>query len=1106
MPTKFSEFFELRAGADAVQGHLFKAIENTENMVDCYLAVFKYIIEGLKWRSMKARHDKIDDAVDLTDLATHTSQIEDIEKFPDEDEWLLQPDEQVLFEKLQIEQFKVNNRPQTNQYTFNVNDNPAYKQVKFYLQLETYNSYAQDYKARAMSVVGGTPPPDPIKIDPKTAVPDSTQLLQVKELQDRTGKLIDWIKQNTPKLKAILDTPTGNNNKGLFDLVFGTASILDFSERLQAIGMMLEELKSNKNTLKPFGSHLVDTLKTQNTFWDNNIGGSQFKEITRLENEFKQSPGKNKKIYDHFQNLFANFLSEELYPGEDATAASTRQQTALAKSKAIFESFSDAKHKSLYDGKMDDALKTIQGKYIQEYTGELEEAKKALPYPPTILSMVHVMAIKRQADNFLGTLLLKLKNGGKENVSLLLITNYGDLKPGEVSHPRLEMPIDVDPAENTIPFYRPVFDSHRIADNSTDQIIKFCNLQDQKAGTFFYLVDDGPTIVKIKGKIGADKTSVGELTIDFSANTLTYSGKAKKPTENDAGELYVQEGKKGKFFDDVKARTKWTTLPGNRRYDPYYQTNPDKPDDPIPHLMGHLGSGRGLSRALPVEDDLYLWQWNYAGADKDDYKKLAKIFGLSPKRQIILDPTKPALITINAQQYDYSENTLLSSANSFSYKIISIKPSGKGANESEFYVQVNTPKPNIASELKLFPVNRSITPRQFEPSPGEVLTIFDFSYYRRVTPVVAADGTRSFDLGKSKIIQRFSPDDPRKPTGAIPLPDWSIPEKNALGLNLPVCFNLPENIQWYHTDKQQREKLINKGNILYREKKMRLNAATAMQPLYNNLKSGVQNNLSKSGLPATAFAKQAIQNSNKVKDDWQNLKKDAKNYFPVNQEWCHLMGHGDGGNEYLGNFVSGSYHCNTEQLAIETGQRNITQQAKIGDYVLHTTAYLLHDQDQHNVSEIIAAPYLTKEPEYTNLVSATLARHQAKLASIATSSAPTTTTTATTTSTVTTTSTTTTSTTAISGTSPSKKRPADGDSGQPSKKPVIEYGKSAPVAAYIRYKVMKNETTGRKKYFDYIFEGQSEFIDEHQFEIISRAVQFALAGKTELKNWIDSEK
>lgn len=39
------------------------------------------------------------------------------------------------------------------------------------------------------------------------------------------------------------------------------------------------------------------------------------------------------------------------------------------------------------------------------------------------------------------------------------------------------------------------------------------------------------------------------------------------------------------------------------------------------------------------------------------------------------------------------------------------------------------------------------------------------------------------------------------------------------------------------------------------------------------------------------------------------------------QEWCHLVGHGDGGDEVFENFIAGSKHCNTEQLAIETGQR-----------------------------------------------------------------------------------------------------------------------------------------------------------------------------------------
>ncbi|MBI5164955.1 MAG: hypothetical protein HY985_13770 [Magnetospirillum sp.] len=46
---------------------------------------------------------------------------------------------------------------------------------------------------------------------------------------------------------------------------------------------------------------------------------------------------------------------------------------------------------------------------------------------------------------------------------------------------------------------------------------------------------------------------------------------------------------------------------------------------------------------------------------------------------------------------------------------------------------------------------------------------------------------------------------------------------------------------------------------------------------------------------------------------------------PTDQEWCHLIGHGDGGTETPENFVAGSKHCNTEQLAIECALRFDTE-------------------------------------------------------------------------------------------------------------------------------------------------------------------------------------
>jgi hypothetical protein len=43
------------------------------------------------------------------------------------------------------------------------------------------------------------------------------------------------------------------------------------------------------------------------------------------------------------------------------------------------------------------------------------------------------------------------------------------------------------------------------------------------------------------------------------------------------------------------------------------------------------------------------------------------------------------------------------------------------------------------------------------------------------------------------------------------------------------------------------------------------------------------------------------------------------------------------------------------------------------------------------------------------------------------------------------------------------------------------------------------------KYFDHIFEGQSEFIDEHQFNILSKTVEFALAGMKAFQTWYEEQ-
>lgn len=98
-------------------------------------------------------------------------------------------------------------------------------------------------------------------------------------------------------------------------------------------------------------------------------------------------------------------------------------------------------------------------------------------------------------------------------------------------------------------------------------------------------------------------------------------------------------------------------------------------------------------------------------------------------------------------------------------------------------------------------------------------------------------------------------------------------------------------------------------------------------------KSDITPKITNSKLSATAFAKYVLGplNDNAIKEQWHSDNELAssttvdKDSLKTDQEWCHLFGHGDGGSEELGNFVSGSKHCNTEQLAIETGQRRVSQ-------------------------------------------------------------------------------------------------------------------------------------------------------------------------------------
>ncbi len=267
-------------------------------------------------------------------------------------------------------------------------------------------------------------------------------------------------------------------------------------------------------------------------------------------------------------------------------------------------------------------------------------------------------------------------------------------------------------------------------------------------------------------------------------------------------------------------------------------------------------------------------------------------------------------------------------------------------------------------------------------------------------------------------------------------------------MNLPIDFKAPENYKKLHEIKPKARRVIkNKGRrVFYRGPASRLNAGSVMKEIVSHIKSQApylqirtkftgQNNLS-----ATKFAEAVFEADAGARSDWQDLKGRPLATLPTDQEWCHLKGHGGGGLERIGNFVSGSNHCNTEQLAIETGHRRVTLEAN--NYILKSTAYLVNNTAMKSTSN-----YLLLDPEVRTDATKVRKNTEKRL-------------------------------------------------GQ------IEAAKeSAPVVAFIRYRIFKIVGQTEHKLFDHTFEGQSEFFDKNQYNILNHTVYFMLAGWDKFKDW-----
>lgn len=1099
MPTKFSEFFTLSpAKADDFQKRIFNAIKDATSIVDCYYKLYDYIVGGLKWSSRQDRYDLMDKTVDLTGL--NQLQMEDSRKYF-EGSALVDLSTKVLFEYLDtVPKDEVEYGKNVFCLQFKGADETAAqkacRQVQLYSQVQIYNDEWDTQLAyQQTNHLFNPPPKGKIKIDPATPIdPDNAK--QFSDLTGAVKELEDWIKENYPVLKLVL------NETDLFALVFDKPNF-SYEDKIDALQTMLDKIrylgKNNAATRKQFGTWVIQQVEGDSAFWNNAQISKAYAKIMKLKPQFDKNATKTLKIYDKFSDLFEAFLNPKPYPGEQN--ANARRTTALGHIKSIFKTFSPSQPRvaTVYKETMAKALAQIKDEYDDLYTDDL--AKAQWPIPPNsaitpILPVDLANALKEKADECLRTLPLLLADNTE--VRFFTIQNYWDLKAlneksvnvTKVNLLKSSVVVPSDPAEkppkgNAVEKPRPIYRSIRYS-NTVDEFIAFCNMPDLQPGTFYYRHVKDPAVMVVE----ATNKSGRMLTIDFQNYTIAYPDKKTDKAKNEAGEPYRVGASTVRFYDDLKKITKWSQISGARRYDPYYTTNPT-----VAHLSGYVSAGRGVSRTLPLGDDnLCVWWWNFNDVwNWLTYYKLGEILGLPISRRIYTVPGQtelrklntPITVQIGETQCDftnYGNRQFL--GNDFFHHVIGITPTGEA---EQFYVRVNTPTPGVTAALNVYKksIARKVG-RPLEDNPQAVLKFFDFSYYRRITtdPV-------SLDFSeKSKVIQLFKKGDKRKPSGSQLLPaPWTDQDYDGVGVNLPICFNLPVNIMMYFMDKQTRGKMINKGNVLYREQKPRKDAGTAMKPVYDLMKRPISAGLSAAKMPATAFANNAMAQSLAVREDWSALKLESSNYMPVNQEWCHLRGHGDGGDEYPGNFVSGSYHCNTEQLAIETGQRLVTQQMPERSFVLHTTAYMLRDaidykssNDADRISQILTGNYLENETTYQRMLENNIARRSRELGIV------------------------------------------DDNKSEKAKieMPKPQQGDVAPVAAYIRYKVMRCEeiqvaqaaqggqggqTEGKRiKFFDFIFEGQSEFLDVNQFAIISRAVQFALAGGDAFKQWYEQER
>ena len=561
-----------------------------------------------------------------------------------------------------------------------------------------------------------------------------------------------------------------------------------------------------------------------------------------------------------------------------------------------------------------------------------------------------------------------------------------------------------------------------------------------------------------------------------------------------------------------------------------------------------FGGSLGIGRADGIRSGDYLWA--FIGDIKALNKRfstnqmnqnseitaltpeiLGSFLGLDPNRRLYQDENrhwklKNSALTVNISVVPLKtpsilDNSLLSKTDTQpqqpkaqiptisnnNNQPLSAAPSGSNADVDEFgyeFIELNPPESEEENQqdqgLKTdrYVLCNTPYPPGFRKTPLDTIhshphSHFYIKYYRRVDFGLNEHSKVVKDLNSQS---RYKPDKTDVPEGLQEIVENKSKDLK-IGINLPISFHLSTNYFKLADTKSKLGVIKNKGNALYKNLRFRNDAGKVMASIYVNIKKSARNDLppgAKNTLSATQFAN-VIVAQQKAQNYWQKLKRSHFHRLPTQQEWCHLLGHGDDGRERVGNFVSGSTHCNTEQLAIEEAQRLTTHKSGKGNYILKSTAYLLGDDsmqvtpDQNSFLDqdrgYLENAYNSNpafEKGKTDPPDSILTQNTSSPMEIVTNSI-----------------------TPPSNT-PQEKNEKQNIKTQNSLESVkTEESKetinrdlsltrtNAPVAAFIRYKIYKKVENRYQKLFDYVFEAQSEFIDKNQYRILNATVRHILA-------------